>query len=235
LIFGLLAAALGYKTYDYMARNHVLDLTQDAEYQREAVNYNNPPPIVGIKKNQALLEQLRNPTFGLAALLGVAFGLAEGIRQGSVGRAIVGAVVGLLAGVGLVYASGFFLPTYWRYLREAAGDPVTISLLLHGTLLLIVGLAAGLAIAAASGNGAGIGNGLAAGLIGGALGTVVYVLIGQLYFQDVNLEQAPAPESGPRLLYCIAPAIAIALIYSIFHGRTRARAQSSAPAQTPAA
>jgi hypothetical protein len=231
LIFGLLAAGLGYLAYDVVAKHYVLDLLTDPVYQKEAVNYNNPAPIVGIKKEQALMEQMRNPTMALAAVLGGLFGLAEGIRRRSIPRAVIGLLLGIAAAIGAVFVVGLFITDYWRYLNFEVDDPVQKALMLHGALLLLVGLVAGLSVAIVSGSGAGIANGLAAGLIGGAIGAIGYVLVGQLLFNAVNFEWTPAPEGGPRILYCVVPAIAVALLYPLLQQRSTAR--GAAAAETP--
>lgn len=160
-----------------------------------------PPAEV---KNAALANGL------LGAILGAAMGLAGGLARRAIREGVIASVVGLLAGaVAGVAGSAVMGPIYFQLLTPESG--MELSLMTHGVIWALIGLAGGLALGLGIGRRQQIPAALVGGLIGGVLGTFAFEVVNAIVFPQVRVYEPLPAEWGPRLAAALSVAICVAL------------------------
>jgi hypothetical protein len=177
--------------------------------------------ISALRKNAALANAV------LGAVLGLALGLAGGIAARSAARVAGGAVVGtaLGAALGAVTSLGLVpLFFYAKQFTETTEPDLSVALALHSGIWAPAGLAAGLAFAIGLGDRRKAGRAMLGGLLGAFVATLLYEVIGAVFFPlDATGEpiaQAWQPRALARLLVPLLSALAIG---KLVLGRARPR------------
>jgi hypothetical protein len=175
LLAGLLAAGIGEATHDYFAPELTLQELQGNKMMK-------PTPettLVAIVKNGALANAV------LGGVLGLALGLAGGLARHSISRAALAGLLGLFLGaiLGTVLSLGVIPVFYYSKRFTVSSEPdLGVAFALHAGVWAILGAAGGLAFAVGLGGRTRMSRALCGGLLGGLVGTMLYDVIGAVFF-----------------------------------------------------
>jgi hypothetical protein len=166
--------------------------------------------IAALRKNAALTNAL------LGAVLGLALGLAGGLAGRSAARAAKAAEVGAALGAALgAVASLGLVPLFYyaKQFTETTEPDLSVALALHSGMWTPTGLAAGLAFAIGLGERRKAGRALLGGLLGAFVATLLYEVIGAVFYPldgtGEPIAQAWQPRALARLLVPLLSALAI--------------------------
>jgi len=160
-------------------------------------------------KNVSLASGIHGACLGLA--LGIVAGLTRGSLRGGIVAGLSGLVLGFSAAAG---ASAALLPSYYHQLDrapEALSHDLVLPFLIHAGTWAVVGAMGGIAFALGlreKGKFAAI---VVGGVLGGILGTVVYEVVGSLFFSDARTTEPLASNWAPRLVGKLAVCVLAAL------------------------
>jgi hypothetical protein len=206
LAAGVAAAALGEMAHEAFPPTLTLQVLQGNRMML-------PTPetsIAALRKNAALANAL------LGAVLGLALGLAGGIAGRSAARAATAAAVGtaLGAALGAVMSLGLVpLFFYAKQFTETTEPDLSVALALHSGMWAPAGLAGGLAFAIGLGGRRRAGRAMLAGLLGAFVATLLYEVIGAVFYPLAGtgdpIAQAWQPRALARLLVPLLSALAI--------------------------
>jgi hypothetical protein len=224
LAAGLVAAGIGEATHGLFTPALTLQEIQGNKLLR-------PTPestIAAIVKNGALANT------GLGAALGLALGLAGGLAQRSGVAALKAALAGLSLGavLGAVLSLGL-TPLYYvaRQFTATAEPDLSVAFFLHAGIWTPLGAAAGLAFALGLGGRNQLGRAVLGGLLGAFVGTLLYEIIGAVFFPLAGTAEPIAESWQPRvlarLLVPVLSALAIGrLVLAPLHSEKRAESPS---------
>lgn len=152
-----------------------------------------PPPdkameiLLDPEKSRVLREQVdqvhyRNTVLMFAVLGAVmagVLGLGEGIGRKSIRAMVTGITAGIVLGAGLGTVAGIAVQFMQRQLLPFSGlDLMYLTLALHATAWIIIGIAVGLAVALPSSRGRVIGRSVAAAITAGPFAAFLFLLLG---------------------------------------------------------
>jgi hypothetical protein len=224
---GLFAAAIGEAAHDYFAPAETVHELQGNKFMQ-------PTPetkLVATIKNGALANAL------LGGVLGLALGLAGGLARRSAPRAALAGLLGLLLGaiLGVVLSLGTIpLFSYAKRFTTSTEPDLSVALALHAGVWAVLGAAGGLAFAVGLGSRTRLGRALFGGFLGALVGTMLYEVIGAVFFPLADTAEPIAAtwetRALARFLVPVFTALALGKL-ALAQGRSKKQSESRSPSQ----
>jgi hypothetical protein len=230
LLAGLLAAGIGEAAHEHFPPELTLQELQGNKMMK-------PTPettLVAIVKNGALANAV------LGGVLGLALGLAGGLTRHSTSRAALAGMLGLFLGLilGAVLSLGDIpLFYYSKRFTVSSETDLGVAFALHAGVWAILGAAGGLAFAVGLGGRTRMSRALLGGLLGGLVGTMLYEVIGAVFFPLADTAEPIAATWEARAMARFLVPVFTALVLGKFalaqsQGRSPERSESRSPSQT---
>jgi hypothetical protein len=230
LLSGLLAAGIGEATHDYFAPEETVHELQGNKFMQ----FTPETKLVATMKNGALGNAV------LGGVLGLALGLAGGLARRSTSRAALAGLLGLFLGaiLGAILSRGAIpLFYYSKKFTVSSETDLGVAFALHAGVWAILGAAGGLAFAVGLGGRTRMSHALFGGLLGGLVGTMLYDVIGAVFFPLADTAEPIAATWETRALARFLVPVFTALVLGRFslaqsQGRSPQQFKSRTPSQT---
>jgi hypothetical protein len=222
LLAGLVAAGIGEATHEHFAPELTLQELQGNKMMK-------PTPetmLVAAMKNGALGNAV------LGSVLGLSLGLAGGLARRSTSRAALAGLLGLFLGaiLGAVLSLGVIPLFYYSKKFTVTSEPdLGAAFALHAGVWAMLGAAGGLAFAVGTGGRTRMSRALFGGLLGGLLGTMLYDVIGAVFFPLADTAEPIAATWETRALARLLVPVFTVLVLGKF---ALAQSQDRSPKQS---
>jgi hypothetical protein len=191
---------------------------------------NNPRPEDVRRWKDARLYSATFTFTTLGGLLGLTLGLAGGLARRSVSASAMAAILGLLLGSTIAASFSLILVSIFFRAHDPHSNDLIFPLLTHGAIWSAVGAVGGLAFGLGLGGRGRWKATLVGGLTGAAAATVVYELVGALFFAS-NKTDLPLSSSSTTRGMALLLVASLSSIGAVMASRQPAKqaARSSVP------